>query len=69
MYSTGNYTQYLVVTYKKIYIELNHVVLHLKATQHCKMTIFQLKIIKGDEGMVLEGIMLNEISQTKTNTI
>ena len=44
LYSTGNYTQYLVITYngkeseKKI---LNHFAVHLKLTQHCKSTLFQ----------------------------
>ena len=50
LYSTGNYTQYFVITYKGreskkivMYVELNHFAVHLKLTQHCKSTILQLK--------------------------
>ena len=54
MYSTGNYTQYLIITYngreckKKrcIYRYLNHFAIHLKLIQHCKSTIFQYKLKK-----------------------
>ena len=48
LYSTGNYIQYLVITYngkesERVYIHilLNHLAAHLKLTQHCKLTIFQ----------------------------
>ena len=49
LYSTGNYTQYFVITYTGkgskreyyIYIWLNHFAMHLKLTKHCKATILQ----------------------------
>ena len=44
LYSTGNYTQYLVITYtgKKSkkeysYMSLNHFAIHLKLTEHFKL--------------------------------
>ena len=55
MYSTGNYTQYLVIIYNGkefekgyihiyiffyIYVKLNHFAIHLKLT-YCKLTILQ----------------------------
>ena len=53
LYSTGNYIQYLVINYKRIwksiyvyvcvYIYVNHFAVHLKLTRHCKSTILQLK--------------------------
>ena len=55
LYSTGNYTHYLVITYngkeskkniylkKNIYMKPNHFAVHLKLTQHCKSAVFQLK--------------------------
>ena len=44
----GNYSQYLVITYngeecEKLYIYMNHFAVHLKLTQHCKLTICQFK--------------------------
>ena len=55
----GNYIQYFVITYKgeesekectyrhtDIHIKLNHFAVHLKLIQHCKLTIFHLKIFK-----------------------
>ena len=45
MYSTGNYTQYLIITYngreyeKDVY--LNHFAVHLKLIQHYKLPILQ----------------------------
>ena len=48
--STGNYIQYLIITYngkeseKNTYIKLNHFAVHQKLTQHCKSTILQQKI-------------------------
>ena len=48
LYSTGNYIQYLVITYNRkesekehIYVYTNHFAAHLKLTQHCKLTILQ----------------------------
>ena len=52
--SARNYTQYFVITYngkesEKEYmcvcvcIKLNHSGVHLKLTQHCKLTILQFK--------------------------
>ena len=49
--STGNCTQYLVITYKGknlkknicIYIYLNHFTIHLKLTQCCKLNIYFIK--------------------------
>ena len=48
LYSTGNYIQYLIITYngkvsekEYIYMYLNHFAVHLK---HCTSTILQLKI-------------------------
>ena len=45
-YSTGNSTQYSVITHmaKKLekeqyYVQLNHFAVHLKAIQHCKSAI------------------------------
>ena len=58
LYSTGNYTQYFVLTYKgkesgeeytqthretHIPIKQDHFAVQLKLTQHCKSTILQLK--------------------------
>ena len=51
LYSTGNYIQYLIITYSEkehekriyVYVELNHFAVYQKLTQHCKSTIFQLK--------------------------
>ena len=47
--STENYTQYFVITYKKIWkknthmcVCINHVAIHLKLTQHCKSTMLVL---------------------------
>ena len=44
MYSTGNYIQCFIITYKekeseKEYICLNHCAVCLKLTQHCKSTM------------------------------
>ena len=54
LYGTGNYTQYLLITCNGkeciymcvcvciciyIYINLSHFAVHLKVTQHCKLTI------------------------------
>ena len=45
LYSTGNSTQYSVITYMGkesekewiyVYVQLNHLAVHLKLTQHCK---------------------------------
>ena len=53
LYSTGNSTQYSLITYKGkesekeqiyVYVKLNHFAVHLKLTQHCKSTILQYKI-------------------------
>ena len=52
MYSTGNYIQYLVITYNGkesgkeylylyIYMKLNHFAVYQKLMQHCKSTVFQ----------------------------
>ena len=47
VYSTGNYTQYFIITYmrkefeKDIYVKQNHSATYLKLTQHCKSTTFQ----------------------------
>ena len=48
LYSTGNDTQYFVITYKgkeseniHIYVKLNHVVIQLEVTQYCKSTTLQ----------------------------
>ena len=50
MYSTGNYTQYFVITYKGkqsekvftyIYKSMNHFAVHLKLTQHYKSAVHQ----------------------------
>ena len=48
--STGNCTQYLVITYKGknsekeyMYIYLNHFTVHLKLTQYCKSSIYFIK--------------------------
>ena len=65
LYSTRNYTQYFVITYKEkesekeyiyvyiyilyMYIKLNHFTIHLKLTQHCKSTILQFKKLKKKE--------------------
>lgn len=51
LYSTENYTHYLVITYNgtesaKI---LNHYAIHLKLKQHCISTILQLKKKKATE--------------------
>ena len=59
LYSTGNYIQYLVITYNEkesekyiytyvciylyIHIWLNHFAVHLKLTQCCKSPILQFK--------------------------
>ena len=51
LYSTGNYIQYFVISYKgkesereQIYVCITEsLFLHLKLTQHCKSTILQLK--------------------------
>ena len=48
LYSTGKYTPYRVITYKRgckkriyicLHITLNHFGVHLKLTQHCESTI------------------------------
>ena len=45
MYSTGNYSQCLAITYNennlKKYMELDHFVVCQKLTQYCKSTVFQ----------------------------
>ena len=53
LYRTGNYIQYPVINHngkesekEYIYVKLNHFAVYLKLTQHCKLTIFQLKIFK-----------------------
>ena len=50
LYSTGNYTQYFVITYKRKESEkeythtcLNRCAVHPKLTQHCKSTTPQFK--------------------------
>ena len=50
LHSTGNYTQYFVLTCKGkesekeyIYVKLNHCAVHLKLTRFCKSTILQFK--------------------------
>ena len=49
LYSTGSYTQYFVITYKKSDSEkeyrynVNHVAVHMKLEQHFKSTIFQFR--------------------------
>ena len=69
MHSTGNYIQYLVITYKgkesekeyaytHTYTQLNHFAVYLK---HCKSTILQLKKKKT--------FMLSESNQTQKSTI
>ena len=53
LYSTGNSTQYSVITYKgkeseKKYIyniHTDHFAVHLKLTQYCKSTLVQYKIV------------------------
>ena len=54
LYSTGNYTQYLVIPVMEknikyihvcVYVyKSNHFAIHLKLAQHCKLTIHQLKM-------------------------
>ena len=43
MYSTGNYTHYLVITYngEQSAKTLNHYAVHLTPIQYCKSTILQ----------------------------
>ena len=48
VYSTGNYTQYFLITNMRkefekeyIYVKQNHSATDLKLTQHCKLTMFQ----------------------------
>ena len=43
LYRTGNYIQYPAVTYNGVYTPkiLNHNVMYLKLTQHCKSIILQ----------------------------
>ena len=49
LYCTGNYTQYLVITYNGIKTTKSHSPVHLKVTQCCKSTIFKKKrILRGD---------------------
>ena len=51
LYSTGNYTQYLVISYNRkesereyyIRIYLNHFAVHWKLTQYCKSTVLLIK--------------------------
>ena len=67
LYSTGNCTQYFVITckgkepekeYLSIYISicpsiyLNHCAVHIKLTQHCKSTILQIKKLMKKSGRV-----------------
>ena len=45
LYSIGNCTQYLMITYngkepKKVYTKLNPFAIHLKLIQHCKSNQF-----------------------------
>ena len=53
LYSTGNYSQHLEITYnrkeseKNVYIELNHFAVHPKLTKHCTSTMLQFKKEKG----------------------
>ena len=49
LYSTGNYIQYFVITYKKKFgknmhmcVYINHVAIHLKLTEHCKSAMLVL---------------------------
>ena len=51
MYSTGNYTHYLVITYngEQSAKTLNHYAVHLTPIQYCKSTILQ-KEEKGRKG-------------------
>ena len=54
LYSTGNYTQYLVIPimeknikYMRVCVYVyksNHFAIHLKLAQHCKLTIYKLKM-------------------------
>ena len=51
LYTTGNCTQYFVITckgkeYEKEQIYINHFAIHLKLTQYCKSTICNKKIKK-----------------------
>ena len=64
MYSTGNSTQYSMITYMGkepekewtyVYVYLNHFAVYLKLTQHCKSTTLQYKIkIKGKKNQTEE---------------
>ena len=72
MYSTGDYTQYFIITfvitykgkesekniyiYIHIYIKLNHCAVYLKLTGHFKSTILQLK----------KRLALNKLNRQKT---
>ena len=51
LYSTGNYTQYFVITYKGKESEKEwiHFAVHLKLTQHCKSTILKKMHFKGSK--------------------
>ena len=65
MYSTGNYTHYLVITYNGVQSAktLNHYAVHLTPIQYCKSTILQKeekerkerKVEKGRKGGREEG--------------
>ena len=60
-YNTGNYIQYLAITYNgkesetermhttHTCIKLNHFSVHLKLTQHCKSTTLQKKKTRNTE--------------------
>ena len=65
MYSTGNSTQYSVITIceKKflkeclcvyIYIYMIHFAVHMKLTQHCKLTIFQFFLKLNEESVFIQ---------------